>query len=93
MEAPSTRLHVDELILDYLLWFCTSSLLAEHGVRDQAPEGDGEGGEGIGRGERASATGRPQQAQEALRNADMGIKLVNSALPLIVLAVLCYAFA
>ncbi|KAG0635681.1 hypothetical protein HOY80DRAFT_892638 [Tuber brumale] len=29
----TTRLHVDELILDYLLWFCTSSLLKERQLR------------------------------------------------------------
>ena len=29
----TTRLHVDELILDYLLWFCTSSLLKERRLR------------------------------------------------------------
>lgn len=88
MEAPSTRLHVDELILDYLLWFCTSSLLAEHRVRDQMQEGkrdgDGKGDDDMGRGESASASARQQQAREAVRNGDMGIRLVNSALP-------CYA--
>ncbi|CUS10399.1 unnamed protein product [Tuber aestivum] len=29
----TTRLHVDELILEYLLWFCTSSLLKERRLR------------------------------------------------------------
>ncbi|KAI5855386.1 hypothetical protein BZA05DRAFT_391436 [Tricharina praecox] len=33
MEAPSTRLHVDEIILDYLLWYCTSSLLSARSLR------------------------------------------------------------
>jgi hypothetical protein len=33
METPSTRLHVDELVLDYLLWYCTSSLLVERRLR------------------------------------------------------------
>ncbi|KAF8537094.1 hypothetical protein BDD12DRAFT_848281 [Trichophaea hybrida] len=33
LETPSTRLHVDELILDYLLWYCTSSLLSERLLR------------------------------------------------------------
>lgn len=33
MIPDTTRLHVDELILDYLLWFCVESLLNERKLR------------------------------------------------------------
>jgi hypothetical protein len=33
IEASSTRLSVDQLILDYLLWYCTSALLIERCLR------------------------------------------------------------
>jgi hypothetical protein len=32
-EASSTRFSVDKLILDYLLWYCTSALLIERCLR------------------------------------------------------------
>lgn len=35
----TTRLHVDELILDYLLWFCIESLLAERKLRQEGKVG------------------------------------------------------
>jgi len=35
MEPPSIRLHVDEIILDYLLWYCTSSLLSARQLRNE----------------------------------------------------------
>lgn len=31
----TTQLHVDELILDYLLWFCVESLLSERKLRQE----------------------------------------------------------
>lgn len=35
----ATRLHVDELILDYLLWFCVESLLSERELRQEGKVG------------------------------------------------------
>lgn len=35
----ATRLHVDELILDYLLWFCVESLLSERKLRQEGKVG------------------------------------------------------
>ncbi|KAI5817466.1 hypothetical protein BZA77DRAFT_343461 [Pyronema omphalodes] len=37
MESPSERLEVDEIILDYLLWFCTTSLLNERRLQLSSP--------------------------------------------------------
>lgn len=37
--SDPTRLHVDELILDYLLWFCIESLLSERKLRQEGKVG------------------------------------------------------
>ncbi|KAI5806204.1 hypothetical protein EDC01DRAFT_138208 [Geopyxis carbonaria] len=58
MEAPSNRLQVDELILDYILWYCSSQILAESRLRNSPAD--------------------KQQCDDASRNGDMAIRLVNS---------------
>lgn len=54
----TTRLHVDELILDYLLWFCVESLLDERRLRQEGKVGK-------------------REWDDALKSADMGLRLVN----------------